>query len=47
MPAITTRESRIIARFWSQSKLDDQNKMWTNIKAAQTIAEIIDTIMGM
>ena len=46
-PPITTSESRIMARFCNQSKLDDQTKIWSNIKAAQTIAARIDTIIGM
>jgi hypothetical protein len=46
-PPITTKESRIMARFCNQSKLDDHTKICSNIKAAQMIAARIDTTIGM
>jgi len=36
-----------MARFCNQSKLDDQTRTWSNIKAAQMITARIDIIIGI
>lgn len=47
MQPIITRESTIMARFCSQSKFDDQNKICRSMNAAHRIAATIETTMGM
>ena len=47
IPPITTKESTIMARFCNQLKLDDQNRIWINMKAAQKMPARIDTTIGM
>jgi hypothetical protein len=46
-PTTITKGSKIIARFCNQSKLDDQNTIWTNMKTAQKINARIVITIGM
>jgi len=46
MQPIIIKESTIMARFCSQSKFDDQKKIWNSMNTAQRIAETIETTLG-
>ncbi len=47
MPAVRTRENRIVARFCNQLKSDDHTKTYTSMRAAQMITARIVAIIRM
>jgi len=46
-PPTTTKESKIMIRFWNQSKSDDHNRTYSNMKIAQQIPATIVTTIGI
>ncbi len=46
-PPTKTKESKIMTRFWNQSKSGDHNRTYSNMKIAQQITATIVTTIGM